>query len=837
MYFSLHSLGHEQPNTECYFRLYAGDTIVFSPFYLDRQAALDAMKQLVMGMRGDNGKRGLKIKEKGESYRAVLFGTTPLAVGEGTIALTNGMTAEEFLEQCKTAAKAHNFKLVFFELVDETNEITSLRDLQLDKTDEIYEWRKTGSSLLHIDLKKGFGFKPSVGMQANLDKKPCEPIFNALQPFVSADLPLFHGRKEEVEEVHTLLQHRPLLLLYGAARVGKTSLLQCGLANKIKTEQAEMVVIRREDRDIISAFVAAAKSFIEKQYGADSLPETDDPLLLADHLENQTENLHYLVFDQLETMFSSDVYDAERQVFFDFIIRLLDRETYPFRVVLVLREDYLAPMADHEKELPSLLENRYRLLPLSTGSMVDATVNLLDVMKVGNKLKVDDSKSVAEKLCSQLANEKGEVPAHCLQIYLHQLQQKSCEDTPPGQPVPMNTQLIDDLGPANKLIDEFVTERIDTLSALRPKEGEPPNFALERELSELEASRVQCGCKEKSKLPAAAGGAIAAVVAPPPPATAAIAPWWMTLALLAVPLTLFGTWWWNKDDAAGSGNGEAKACLLARELDDCATYVNYLCAYGESDNCSAEFIAKLETKDCAIWQDYQALHQYATCATYQIFYERYREQGVCMDLVQSKLLEWSCPLVHDTVEVQVTVVDTFVTSGPPVYQRNPTLPNGPNGPPCEQFGGLNFKRIGPLLLTTSPLPGGPYGWEDALDACAARGFRLPCIGEIDYLIDKIYRNDADRAFSMLGGTGECFLFNPNDSPANGEISFWTATEANDATGWTYTFDLNEQTVTRQAATPKTARLPCLCAQKDPNQKGSTGLPPCYQKSIDRRSAN
>jgi hypothetical protein len=136
---------------------------------------------------------------------------------------------------------------------------------------------------------------------------------------------------------------------------------------------------------------------------------------------------------------------------------------------------------------------------------------------------------------------------------------------------------------------------------------------------------------------------------------------------------------------------------------------------------------------------------------------------------------------------------------------------------------------------TDALAGGPYRWEDGLNACTRAGWRLPCVGEIDYLIEKIYRDDPNLAYAMLAGAGDCNLVNPLEVE-NGRIEFWTATEANDAAAWTYVFDLGAKTIERQSATVKSARLPCLCVQKDPVQQGS-GLPPCYQKQIDRRPAN
>ena len=124
----------------------------------------------------------------------------------------------------------------------------------------------------------------------------------------------------------------------------------------------------------------------------------------------------------------------------------------------------------------------------------------------------------------------------------------------------------------------------------------------------------------------------------------------------------------------------------------------------------------------------------------------------------------------------------------------------------------------------------PYAWEEALDACQAKGWRLPCIGEVDFLIDNIYRGQTSRAYQMLTGSGECYLVNPAASP-NQRIDFWTGTEANDATAWTFYFDTQTKTIGRESNIIKGRRLPCLCVKKDPNQ--GSGLPPCYNKRVER----
>ncbi|MFK8164183.1 MAG: AAA family ATPase [Lewinella sp.] len=819
MHFELYSRSTEFADTLCYFRMVTENTVLYSPFYPDRRAALADMEKVVLKLRAaGKGKVALPVAEA--ATKLDLFGEAVPAVGTEQL-LQETTTNETFLAEWHTAAQATTFPISFWELAEEIPELESLADLDLSETDRNYKWQETGSSILHVDRNKILGLLPAVGVQANLTRKPCESIFNALQPFVSADLPLFHGRNNDVDEVHTLLKNRSVLLLYGAARVGKTSLLQCGLANRIERDAERLLIVRKGNEDLLASTATTLREALPDDLAQGS--DTDDPLKLAQLLEEQSDRRSILVFDQLEHLFDTAIYDAERLTFFQFLRDLVEADSPLLRVVLVLREKFLASIADYESELPSLLDNRFRLLPLKQGSMVDASVNLLDVLKSQDKLAVKDTEGVAKKVCAQLTNDKGEVPMHCLQIYLHQLHQKSCKDTTPGQPVPMDPDLVDQMGPADTLIDDYLSQRISALEAQLPGADEPPNPALNQELKELKESKVHCGCKENNTLVAAA-----AVVVPPPVNNSF---WWWLGPFLLLPFAWLAFWWWTQPTPLPA------ACEEVIKENSCEAYVNYLCTYGDSTSCSANLRATLEANDCTVWQDYQALQTMDNCAAYQDFYQKYRGGNICMDRIREKLLDWECPLIRDTVQLTVrdTIIKKQLIRGPNTYGSLTgigTPATGPEGPACKTIGSTNFKRIGPLWVMTDALEGGPYRWEDALDACSSKGWRLPCVGEIDYLIEKIYRDDPDLAYAMLAGSGECNLVNPLEAET-GRIEFWTATEANDASAWTYTFDIAAKTVERQSATPKSARLPCLCVQKDPVQQGS-GIPPCYQKQIDRR---
>lgn len=807
MHFSLHSLGQPHENTLTYFRLHADRTELLSPFYANTTTALEAIKQLIFRLRSSDEDDYVVRGEDGQ-YALNLFNQQAPAVGSSSV-FEKENTARSTIELWREAARSTTFPVKFWELDEEIPELNSLKDLDLSETDQNYKWRETDATLLRLGDSTISGFIPKAGLQANLLRKPCESIFNALQPSLSTDFPLFLGRKDEVKEVYGLLQENNLLLLYGEARVGKTSLLQCGLANRIEKNGDQIIVIRRSDRPILATFSDLIRNATAST--EDDAGDGASPLALALKLEQESSQNIYLVFDQLEQLFVSDKAEEERADFFKLVRELTEVEGGCFRVVLSLRETMLAPFADYETELPALLDNRYRLLPVKESVMRKASVNLLDLLQAKNLLDIDKPEGVSQKVCQRLANDKGDVPVHCLQIYLHQLHQKSCQETEPGNPVPFTEELVDKMGPPALLIDEYISRHISDLKARQNATKDVIEHAvLHREIQELESSRLQCGCEENNQK------AVAAVAAAPVPV---VIPWWIIAPLVALPLLLFGYWWFNDVPPPPT------ACELAEADDSCLAYVNYLCTYGDTTDCADSFKAKLRQRNCDIWLDYQQTMGTGSCERYEQFYQKYLEQDVCMDQVRARLMELSCPIVRDTFERRDTTLQTKVIyrEQPAVYGQTPVISND-----YKQEGDYLLKPVGPVFITTDPVRGGPHVWNKALNACTANGFRLPCIGEIEYLLEKIYGGDPKKAYNMLTGTGETYLVNPND--IDGSMKFWTATEADDNMAWTYSFNAASKTIEYQHDTYKNTALPCLCFEDRPEVKGSS-KPPCYQKSI------
>ena len=81
----------------------------------------------------------------------------------------------------------------------------------------------------------------SVGGFFYVERRP----FRFLDAYTKEDEDIFFGREDETDELYARIFLSNMLLVYGVSGSGKTSLIQCGLANKIKSTDWLPICVRR----------------------------------------------------------------------------------------------------------------------------------------------------------------------------------------------------------------------------------------------------------------------------------------------------------------------------------------------------------------------------------------------------------------------------------------------------------------------------------------------------------------------------------------------------------------------------------------------------------------
>jgi hypothetical protein len=233
-----------------------------------------------------------------------------------------------------------------------------------------------------------------------------------LAAFTEETRQYFFGREEEIAELVRRVQRKLLTILFGQSGLGKTSILRAGLVPRLRgqgycpvyvridysrgspepAEQIKHAILRdaRRSGEWTQAGVA-----VQGESLWEFLHHRDD--VLRD--ESGRTLIPLLIFDQFEEIFTlaqSDDFGRARAA--RFIAELADlvenrspkeleakleadesaAEQFDFarsdyRVLIALREDYLAPLEGLKHEIPSISQNRLRLAPM-TGTQALAAV-------------------------------------------------------------------------------------------------------------------------------------------------------------------------------------------------------------------------------------------------------------------------------------------------------------------------------------------------------------------------------------------------------------------------------------------------------------------------------
>lgn len=185
-----------------------------------------------------------------------------------------------------------------------------------------------------------------IAKPAETRRKP----FKFLDPYGIEDRDIFFGRDLEISEIYSRFYRSRILLVYGESGSGKTSLVQCGLGSEIPAEDVQFITVR--------SAVSPLESLKKEILKIATFPDGES-LSCADMLQEAVfikSKTIGLIFDQFEEFFifqPSSVRDQFILEMNDWLARDLN-----IRIVICIREEYLARMTEMEAFIPQLYQNR-----------------------------------------------------------------------------------------------------------------------------------------------------------------------------------------------------------------------------------------------------------------------------------------------------------------------------------------------------------------------------------------------------------------------------------------------------------------------------------------------
>jgi tetratricopeptide (TPR) repeat protein len=244
-----------------------------------------------------------------------------------------------------------------------------------------------------------------------------------LASFTEETRSFFFGREGEVAELGRRVQRKLLTVLFGKSGLGKTSILRAGLVPRLREHGFCPVYVRigyspdtpepaEQIKEAIRRAANASGQWTQVGVAAtgeslwEFLHHRDDVLRDA----SGATIIPLLIFDQFEELFtlaqSDDFGRARAARFIEELADLVENrapktlealierdeaatERFDFtrgdyRVLISLREDYLAPLESLKRTMPSISQNRLRLAPMTGDQALEA------VLQPGRRLVSDE---------------------------------------------------------------------------------------------------------------------------------------------------------------------------------------------------------------------------------------------------------------------------------------------------------------------------------------------------------------------------------------------------------------------------------------------------------------
>lgn len=386
--------------------------------------------------------------------------------------------------------------------------------------------------------------------QAPLDER--NPYLG-LVSFTEETREYFFGRDEEVAELVRRVQRKLLTVLFGKSGLGKTSIVRAGLIPKLRQQGYCPVYVRiaygRESPEPAEQIKAAIRraTGASGQWMQEGIADAGETLW--EFLHHRDDVLHdaagarvlpLLVFDQFEELFTlaqSDDFGRARAAKFieelgdlvenrppkalesrldedDSAAERFDFARSDYRVLIALREDYLAPLDSLRQVMPSLLQNRVRLTPMTSAQALEAvrrpggrlvseaTADAIVRFVAGGSGRADApvEPSLLSLICrelndARLAQGREEISLDLLagshQSILVNFYERSLADQPAGVRRVIEDELLTDSGFRENVAEERLQKRLQAAGAAPGALATLVNRRLLRIEERLDVRRVE----------------------------------------------------------------------------------------------------------------------------------------------------------------------------------------------------------------------------------------------------------------------------------------------------------------------------------------------------------
>ncbi len=283
--------------------------------------------------------------------------------------------------------------------------------------------------------------------------------FKFLDSYSKEDKDFFFGREMETEELYDRVFETNLILLYGASGTGKTSLINCGLGNQFESTDWFPIFIRRGD-NIIEAF--------HRELDKHAVTKLSEGATIIDKINSLYLDYFkpiYLIFDQFEELFILGE-QSEQIQYFESILELIE-EGLQCKILISMREEYIAYLSEYEVIVPFLFDNRQRIEKMSRVNIervIEGTANYFGIDVVQPEVTLD-------LIIENLKDKKEGIDLANLQVYMDRLYKQDVKRKAKGKKVAFDPELVRMTGELEDVLSDFLDEQISIIETELAEKG------------------------------------------------------------------------------------------------------------------------------------------------------------------------------------------------------------------------------------------------------------------------------------------------------------------------------------------------------------------------------
>jgi WD40 repeat protein/energy-coupling factor transporter ATP-binding protein EcfA2 len=281
--------------------------------------------------------------------------------------------------------------------------------------------------------------------------------FKFLDSYAKEDREIYFGREREIDELYHRMFESRILLVYGESGTGKSSLVNCGLINKLHNTDNLPIWVRRYD-NILESLSDSIQGLLKEPLSYQLLTT----LLFKKALRSlslESSKQVFFIFDQFEELFIFG--SKEEKLSLIQVVKALVESDLDCRFIFIIREEYFSNVAEFKKHIPNFLSNRMRIEKMDRTNAISAITGPCNV----HNIQVEEG--FAESLLKKLNPESPGVELTYLQIFLDKIfnlaiyEEKT--DKNGKKPLSFTIGLVEKAGDVSDLLGSFLNEQISLL--------------------------------------------------------------------------------------------------------------------------------------------------------------------------------------------------------------------------------------------------------------------------------------------------------------------------------------------------------------------------------------